>query len=877
MISPDLGPNCAATISNDLRLFRTRLNEQDGLSTNRAVTRWPLAVFAADRLQQRSFHHLTMTSSFWQDFRFAWRALVRTPVYTFVAVAVLALGIGANTAVFSVIDAVLLRPLPYPQSERLVLLRERTAQFSNGSVSYPNYLDWRAAQHSFTDLALSFRNSYNVAFLAASSSPPERINASDVTWNFLTVLGVHPELGRDFSEAEDTPGGPTVALISDSLWRRRFSADRTAVGQRILVDGILREIIGIVPQEVAKSRSSDLFIPLGDLRKDPNVTARDNHSFSGFGRLKPGISLALADQDLNTIASELERRYPDSNTGRRVNVQYLLQAAVGNYSRSLYLLLGAVGCVLLIACANVANLQLARASAREKEFAVRAALGANRWRLMRPLIMESVILGFLGGGFALLLALWSMEAIIALSPAHVPRFQEVRLDLSAMGFTAAIALGTGLVAGVWPAWRVSNLATMATALHEGSARGSTGGVSQQRTRAMLVVAQVALAMVLLACANLTIKSFWTLQSEPLGFQPEGLLTLSTSLPLTKYPNEKIFVFYSQLLERIRALPGVTGAATGTNVPFDSTEWDSTFHLTGTPPSVHGQEPMSENNYVSPGYFQTMGIPLLRGRDFGPQDVFGQPRSVIVDESFARTYFPGQDPIGKHIDDNQTRAENPPPMTIIGVVGRTVNDPPGGEPVFANMVQMHYCAKQADQQTDATFMIRVASGDPLRLVEAVRQAVLSLDPELPIADVSTMEANIASGLATRRLTMILLGAFAALALVLASIGLYGVMALSVSQRTRELGIRLALGASQFGVMRLVMLQGAKLVGVGLLIGLTGAFVAGKMLASLLVGVASGDVATLGGVAFLLSAAAMSACWLPARRAMKVDPMTALRNE
>ena len=817
-------------------------------------------------------------SNLLQDLRYSLRILFKSPGYTFVAVLVLALGIGANTAVFSVIDAVLLRPLPYPQSDQLVILREKMPMFDTGSVSYPNYLDWRAGQRSFTDLALTNRSSYNVSFPTSSGVPPERIGAAEITANFFTVLGLHPELGRDITEAEDTPGGAKVVLLSDALWRRRFGADRNIIGQRIMADSVSCEIVGVMPPEARFPRKSEMFFPLGDRRKDPNVTERNNHpGFTGIGRLKPGVTLAQASQDLNAIAVELERRYADSNTGRRVNAKAMLEYSVGQYRQSLYLLLGAVSCVLLIACANVANLQLARASARQKELAVRAALGASRGRLLRQLLTESAVLGLMGGGLALLLALWAMDAIVALSPANVPRFQETHLDFTALVFTAAAALGTGLLVGIWPAWRISGMAAMAAALHEGSARGGSGGAAAQRARSLLVVTQVALAMVLLACAGLTLESFWRVQNEPLGFEPKGLLTMSIALPDARYPKEKIAPFFARLLERVRALPGVAAASTGANVPFDNNEWDSSFHLTGTPDYPPGKEPEAEMNYTTPDYFKTLGIPLLRGRDFNAQDVLGQPRAVIIDERMAKNYFPGQDPIGRHLDDNQTRDKNPPPLTIVGVVGSTLNDAPGDQPdAIAKAPQMHLCAAQSDQ-TNAMLMVRVSSGDPMRLAEPVRLAVLAIDPELPVADVATMEANIAASLASRRLTMVLLGTFAALALLLASIGLYGVMALSVTQRTRELGIRLALGAQRSAVMGLVLRQGAALVGVGLLIGLVGALASGKLLASLLFGVGGSDMVTLGVVTLVLAGAAMLACWLPARRATKVDPMVALRNE
>ncbi len=820
-------------------------------------------------------------STFFQDLRYALRGLRKSPGYTVAAVLVLALGIGANTAVFSVINAVLLRPLPYPNSEQLVTVRCRTSTFPSASVSLPDFLDWRAAQHSCTDLTLSRRESVNLSFSPGSGVPPERVSGTTATANYLTVLGVQPALGRNFVEAEDTPGGPLAVIISDHLWRLRCAANPHVLGERLVVDGESREIVGVLPATLNSTRGVEVVVPFGNLRVQPNIIRRDNHpGFTAIGRLRPGVTLAAATREFTALAAELERRYPDSNKGWSVDLHTLLDNTVGSYRQSLYLLLGAVGCVLLIACANVANLQLARATGRTKELAVRAALGATRARLVRQTLTESVLVSVLGGATGVLLALWAVDAILRLAPAASPRFGEARLDLAALGFTALVALGTGVVAGAWPAWRVTRLAAMASALHESGARGSSGGASQHRARAVLVVAQVALAVVLLTGAGLTLESFWRMYHEPLGFQSGGLLTMSVSLPAARYPfgdPMKKSLFYSRLLEAVSGLPGVESAGLASNMPFGGSDWESSYHVTGTPADEPGKSPEVSVNSVSPHYFQTMGMPILRGRDFGVEDRVDRPSSVIIDEDFARHVFPGRDPVGQHLDDNQ--ADDPktaPPTTIVGVVRHVRNDAPGENPSVAALVQMYYCATQ-NGSANCSIIVRPAAGDPRRLAEPVRRALQSIDPELPVADVDTMEGTIDASLSAQRLTMVLLATFAALALVLASIGLYGVMSLGVTQRTRELGIRLALGAQRNALLGLVMRQGTALVGIGLGVGLLVALALGRALASILYGVTGSDPLTLGVVTLVLAGTALLACWMPARRAMRVDPMVALRDE
>jgi len=817
------------------------------------------------------------------DLRFALRQLFKKPAFTAIAVITLALGIGANTAIFSVVNAVLLRPLPYPHSEQLVLLRERLlgpAGFESGSVSYMNYLDWRAAQKSFTDLALARAERVSLSALDGKSAP-EAIRAARVTANYLSILQVPPLIGRDFSQSDDVPGAAKVALISERVWRTRFGASPAIVGQLLNVDGVPREIIGVLSQRVRFPRSCDVFLPVADLRADHDFLARGNHeAFSAIGRLKPSATLQQARAELDTIAADLARRYPDSNTGRQVSVKPLLEYSVGEYRYLLGVLLAAVACVFLIACANVANLQLARGLARRKELAVRAALGASRWDLARQMLVESGVVALLGGVCAVLIAIWSLDTIRTLVPPNVPRFQETNIDGLVLGITTAISVFAGFLVGAWPALRVSNTASVASELHEESARG-TSGAQRQRARGVLVIAQVALAVVLLAAAGLTLKSFWRSQQVPLGFDPRGVLTMTVALPPARYDSpEKIVRFYDQLLEKVRRLPGVSAAAICNNAPFDHEEWDSSFHITGTPPDRPGQEPVSEMAIVSPDYFRALGMSILRGRDFGLADVSGRPATAMIDELAARKFFPGVDPIGRQIDDPVTTGDSnakPIPVTIVGIVPHTRNNAPGDKVDVRNLPMMYFSASQF-AKTEQVLIVRAQTGlNPHSLVAPIKQQIATLDRDQAITEIATMEENIGDSLASRRLTMTLLGVFAGLALALASIGLYGVMALIVTHRTRELGIRFALGASRSDVLRLVLGQGAVLVGLGLAAGLLGAFIASRALRSVLYNVASLDTAAMTGALLALSLVAFVACFLPARRASLVDPIEALRME
>ena len=815
------------------------------------------------------------------DVRYAVRLLLKNPSVMIVAIFALALGIGANTAIFSVINAVLLRPLPYPDAGKLIVLRERSHTFERGAVGYMNWLDWHASQKSFTDLTLVRREATNFS-LGSGVGSPERLRGLRASSGFLSVMGLKPKIGRDLTAADDIAGAPNVALISENLWRKHFAGSPSVLGRRALIDGLEREIIGVFRAELQFGRNPDVLLPLSEIANEPWMRNRDNHQgFWAIGRLKSGVTMSQAMSDLNAIAIDLEKKYPQTNTARRVTMRPLFETTVGDYRASLNLLLAAVVCVLLIACANVANLQFARALARYRELAMRVALGASRWVIARQLLIESTLLAVIGAIAGVFLTLWSMDAILALTPPRLPRFHEAKIDMHVLAFTTFAALLAGVLVGVWPAWRISNSKSISLALHEAGGRSASDGPGRQRMRSVLVITQVALAIVLLAGAGLTLKSFWHAENAPLGFDPHGVVNFEIALPDAKYKTpEQKDAFWTQLLQRVQSIPGVQATAVSANSPFDDTEEDSYFHVTGTPPVPLGQQPSAEVSVVSPDYFRVMGMPILRGRGFGPEDLPGEKdhsRSIVIDESFAQKYFAGKDPIGQHIDDNQSADEYAPPMTIIGVVPRTRNEAPGEFNVESlHLVQEYLVASQAPQ-TENTLHVRTTLRDVAPLVAAIKRELQALDSDQPIGQITTMDQAIASSLATRRLTMVLLGAFAVLALVLASVGLYGVMALTVTQRTRELGIRMALGAERTNIFKLVLGQGMSLMAIGIAIGLIGAVAAGRALMSLLYNVGAIDAGAVLIAVFSLLAVALIACCVPARRATRVDPIVALRTE
>ncbi len=808
----------------------------------------------------------------WQDLRYGARMLAKNPGFTAVAVLTLALGIGANTAIFSVVNAILLRPLPYPNANRLTFVSEDSDQVHEMSIAYPNYLDWRQQNHVFDELAVFQLASFNLA----GGERPERLPGQSVSGNFFAALGVKALLGRTFRKDEDSPGAQPVAMVSYSLWHRTFGGNRELIGQSITLSGTSYTVIGILPAGFKFYTQVDIFVPIGRDPKGHELEDRGEHpGIYGVGLLKPGVTLVQARTELSTIARRLEQEYPKTNTGNRILVNSLREELVQEVRPAALVLLGAVGLVLLIACVNVANLLLAWAAAREKEFAIRRALGAKRIRVVRQLLTESILLAIVGGVLGLLLGIWWMDGLVSLIPQDLRQFADIRLDRWVLTFTALLSCVTGIIFGLVPAVQGTRSSGLFEELKEGTGRASSS-LRHHRARHLLVISEVALALTLLITAGLTIRSFYhVLQVNP-GFQPAGLLTMQISLPESKYPKPpQAATFYHELLERIRALPGVVSAGAVTPLPLTGEGWQMDFYTEGQPIPQPGQFPNSDYHSVSPDYFQTMNIPLLRGRTFSDADNDTTPRVGIVSQSFARRYWPGEDPLGRRFHmgwpDLKQDEKNDPWVTVVGLAGDTKQyglDAATKTEFYLPFLQrpMHFM----------TLVVRT-QGNPLALTEAVWSAVSSTDPDQPVYNIRAMDQLLEESVAQRRVTLILLGSFAGLALLLAAIGIYGVMTYNIAQRTHEIGIRMALGAQTGDVLRLVVGQGVRMALLGVAIGLAVAAGLSHLLSSLLFGVSARDPLTFAAVAVALTGVAFAASYIPARRATAVDPMVALRYE
>jgi putative ABC transport system permease protein len=820
-------------------------------------------------------------TNIWQDIRYGARMLWKNLGVTVVVIIALALGIGANTAIFSVVNSVLLRSLPYHEADQLVFLNEKSPVLDEMSISYPNFTDWRNQTQTFEKIGVYNRASYNLTGVGEA----ERIVTGQVSADLFSVLRVNALHGRVFTNDEDKPGGRPVAVLSYPLWQRRFGGQTSILNQPITLNGKSYDVIGVMPEEFAYPNRVEMWVPVGQLSDQASWKSRGNHpGLYGVGRLKPGVTIEQADADMNTIAANLERQYPDSNTANRVRLRPLLEIFVGDSRRALWVIFAAVGFVLLIACANIANLLLARATARKKEMAVRTALGASRWRLARQLLTESVLLSLIGGALGLLLARWGVALILYISPNGIPRSQEIELDWTVLLFTIGVSFLTGIVFGLVPAVQAGAVEVQETLKETG--RGTSG---RQWLRSSLVVVEVATTLVLLIAAGLMIRSFYLLHRVNAGFSHEQLTSFSISLPTKKYATpESRGAFFDRLLENIRALPGVESAAAASGLPLGNNGWQTGFRIEGQPEPPREQTPLMELCMVTPDYFKAMNIPVLRGRAFTDSDnrahLAGQDLSklsederavkglnkIIIDEEFATRYWPNEDPIGKRVVFG-TR-EEPRKLEVVGVVGRVKMESLNQN---SDRVQGYYAFSQMPQN-NMTVIVKGAS-DPNLLLNSVRAAVKAIDPDQPIYNPRTMSEIRAESVAPERLNLTLLSLFAGIALVLAMVGIYGVMSYSVTQRTHEIGIRMAIGARPRDVFAMILGQGMKLALLGVVIGLVAAFGLTRLMASMLFGVEPTDAMTFGGIAALLIGVALLACYLPGRRATKVEPTISLRYE
>ena len=804
------------------------------------------------------------------DLLYALRGLRQRPLFSTVAVLTLALGIGANSAIFTVVNAVLLRPLPYPEPDRLMMLWTSNPRqgFDKDVSTYPNFDDWRRQNTSFERMSAYT----DVGFTLTEAGDPAQIRGAVVTPGFFETLGVAPAVGRTFGAAEGTAGGHLVAILSHALWQARFGGVRAAVGRSIVLDGIPHEVVGVMPASFAHPETAQVWTPLAPSDRFAQVMqSRGSFWLQAIGRLKPSVERGQAQAEMDAIASALERQYPNVNAGIGVRLVPMHEEIVGDVREPLLILLGAVGFVLLIACANVANLLLTRAASRQKELAIRAALGAGRRRLIRQMLAESFVLAMAGLAAGLLLAAWGIQALQSVAPTNVPRLTDIRIDTPVILYTSAAALVTGLIFGMAPALQGAAV-TAGEFLKEGG-RAGTEGSRGKRLRSAVAVIEVAVALVLLIGAGLLVRSFVAMNTVNLGFDARNVLAMRVDLPRARYPQgPRITAFHADLEARLQALPGVESVGLGTSVLLQALPQSASLSVQGAPPV----DPNARNvpvpfDSVTPGFFTALRIPLLRGRLFTDADSPTAPRVVVVNESLVRRFFPDGDALGKSVAFGDPTDSRTQWATIVGVVGDTRR----GGLERAPWAEVYYPLAQApDSQIYA--LIRT-TGDPVTLMRPAQAAVWAIDPNQPIHSMRTVDAILAATQANRRFTTLLLGMFAIVALALAAIGIYGVMAYSTAQRTQEIGIRMALGARRADVMTMVLKEGLTIGAVGLILGIGGALVLTRFISSLLFGVDARDPITFVALPLGLLLVATMATLIPALRAVRVNPITALRAD
>jgi putative ABC transport system permease protein len=801
-----------------------------------------------------------------RDLKFSTRSLLKRPALTIIAILTLAIGIGANSAIFSVVNALLLKPLPFPEPERIIALWDKIPSrgVERNEVTVANYLDWRAQTKSLEQLGIYSWWSTNLT----GSDSPERVQGFQVTTNFLDILGVKPMLGRGFLAEEQEPGKDAVALLTYNLWQRRFGGDPNIVNKTISTNGVTRTVVGVMPPDFNYPKGAEIYSPLPFTPE--LMRSRGNHSYLAIGRLKPGVSLAAAQADFDTIASQLEKQYPEENTGRGIAIYSILADTVRMYSTALWVMMAAVGFVLLIGCANVANLMLARAAGRQREIALRTALGASRLRIVRQLLTESVLLGLAGGALGVLVAYWGVDIIRTSSPGeaarYAPGWNHLGINLPVLGFTLLLSVLSGVLFGLAPALQLSK-PDLNSALKEGGRQATS---SSHRLRKLLVVSEVALSLMLLVSAGLLIRSFLQLIKTDPGFNSDNLLTMNLVLPRAKYKEEPQRVaFYSDLVKRVESVPGVSSVALVNHLPLGGSNSSTSFLVEGLPEPPPGQEFDGRYRVCTPNYFQTMGIAILKGRGFTDQDRAGAQPVVIVNETMARKYWPNGDPIGRRMRYTGPLQENPW-MQVVGVVQDVKHEL--NIPVTPDFYTPH-----AQDGWSSMVLVAKTKVEPAAMAAPIRQEVWALDKDQPVFDVRTMGEVRAISLALYSFSSVMLSIFAGVALLLAAIGIYGVMFYAVLQRTQEIGIRMALGARALDVLKLVVKSGMSMALIGVIAGLAGSYALTRLMASLLFGVTPTDIVTFSIVTFGLLLVALLACYIPARRATKVDPLVALRYE
>ncbi len=820
-----------------------------------------------------------------QDLRFSFRMLIKRPGFSLVALFTLALGIGANTAIFSAVNSLLFNSLPYPQAEQLVVINSSNPEkgFTRFGASYQDFEDWEKQNTTFEGIAAYNGASGNLT----GSDESQRVRYAQVTANLFSVLGVSPVTGRSFAADEDQPGKDRVVILSYTFWKERFGGDAETVGKSLMLSGHPVTVIGVMPQGFEfPDAETQMWRPIG-LTPDQSGS-RGSHWLSTIGRLKAGVLVEQAQAESSAIAARLAEQYPDTNKGWGILVEPYQDILVGDVRQPLLLMWGAVGLVMLIACANVANLMLARSTERKREIALRAALGAARARLVRQLLTESVLLAMTGCALGLLLALGGLEVLKSMIADLVPRAQEIKIDLQALAYSIGISLAAGIIFGVLPAFKSSN-AALSESLKE-SARSSSG-TSARRLRGVLVAGEIALAVVVLIGAGLLIRSFITLLEVNPGFDPRNVLTMRIAPPFTTSPegkDEETFVkelfaekdrakeFYRQLLERLEAVPGVASVGAVNRLPLTGNWWVESFAVEGRLPDNSQDKHTANGRAVMPGYFQTMGVPLLQGRVLAETDSENSHPVIVINQTAARRYWADENPVGQRITLDDIGSGNPHWYTIAGIVGDERHNQLEMEP----RPILYFTFAQARSGFGSDWgmdIVLKAESNPLSLIGAVRAQVLEMNKNLPVFNINSMEQIVARNVAERRSVMLLLSVLAAGALLLAAAGIYGVIAYTVSQRTQEIGIRMALGAGRRNIFRLVIGQGAGLALIGLIVGLTAAAAMTRYLESMLYRVGATDAMTFAAVAALLMLVALVACYIPARRATKVDPMIALRCE